>query len=134
MLTRPEHEPEYFRAVKHVSDSDLTSFASRDLESVRVANSAYGLHLFGMTPNFSIYSNTRWQGTFPTWSFVPGTQNSGRPCAVDFPQGGLTTDHLYVFFTAALDGSIGWLRTARLVERHGDPARGGGGTANVGTR
>ncbi|KAF3006852.1 hypothetical protein E8E13_010786 [Curvularia kusanoi] len=41
------HEPEYFRAVKHVSDSDLTSFTSRDLESVRVANSAYGLHLFG---------------------------------------------------------------------------------------
>jgi len=42
-----KHEPEYFRAVKHVSDSDLTSFTSRDLESVRVANSAYGLHLFG---------------------------------------------------------------------------------------
>jgi hypothetical protein len=47
VLTRPEHEPEYFRAAKHVSDSDLTSFTSRDLESVRVANSAYGLHLFG---------------------------------------------------------------------------------------
>jgi hypothetical protein len=30
-----------------VSDSDLTSFTARDLESVRVANSAYGLHLFG---------------------------------------------------------------------------------------
>jgi hypothetical protein len=47
VLTRPEHEPEYFHAVKHVSDPDLTSFTSRDLESVRVANSAYGLHLFG---------------------------------------------------------------------------------------
>ncbi|KAJ4381540.1 hypothetical protein N0V86_002900 [Didymella sp. IMI 355093] len=41
------HEPEYFRAVKHVSDSDLTSFTAHDLESVRVAISAYGLHLFG---------------------------------------------------------------------------------------
>lgn len=41
------HEPEYFRAVKHVSDSDLTSFTARDLASVRVAISAYGLHLFG---------------------------------------------------------------------------------------
>ncbi|KAF3038384.1 hypothetical protein E8E11_001909 [Didymella keratinophila] len=41
------HEPEYFRAVKHVSDTGLTSFTARDLESVRVAISAYGLHLFG---------------------------------------------------------------------------------------
>lgn len=42
-----EHEPEYFRAVKHLSDHDLTSFSAHDLESVRVASSAYGLHLFG---------------------------------------------------------------------------------------
>ncbi|KAF1922561.1 uncharacterized protein M421DRAFT_426799 [Didymella exigua CBS 183.55] len=41
------HEPEYFHAVKHVADSDLTSFTARDLESVCVAISAYGLHLFG---------------------------------------------------------------------------------------
>jgi hypothetical protein len=47
LLTRIEHEPEYFQAVKDVSDSDLSSFSARDLESVRVANSAYGLHLFG---------------------------------------------------------------------------------------
>lgn len=33
--------------MKDVSDSDLVSFSSSDLESVRVANSAYGLHLFG---------------------------------------------------------------------------------------
>lgn len=46
-LTPAGHEPEYFRAVNHVSDSDLTSFTARDLESVRVAISAYGLHLFG---------------------------------------------------------------------------------------
>lgn len=47
LLTAAEHEPEYFRAVQHVSDSDLTSFTARDLQSVRVATSAYGLHLFG---------------------------------------------------------------------------------------
>lgn len=41
------HEPEYFHAVEHVSDSVLISFAARDLESIRVAISAYGLHLFG---------------------------------------------------------------------------------------
>jgi hypothetical protein len=46
-LTLPEHEPEYFRAVQKVSDSDLASFSASDLESVRVASSAYGLHLFG---------------------------------------------------------------------------------------
>ncbi|KAF9700660.1 hypothetical protein EKO04_001533 [Ascochyta lentis] len=42
-----KHEPEYFHAVNRFSDSDLTSFTSHDLESIRVANSAYGLHLFG---------------------------------------------------------------------------------------
>jgi hypothetical protein len=42
-----EHEPEYFARVSSVSDSSLTSFTSTDLVSVRVANSAYGLHLFG---------------------------------------------------------------------------------------
>jgi hypothetical protein len=30
-----------------VSDADLASFSADDLESVRVAASAYGLHLFG---------------------------------------------------------------------------------------
>ncbi|KAF2678261.1 hypothetical protein K458DRAFT_423209 [Lentithecium fluviatile CBS 122367] len=42
-----KHEPEYFRAVASLSDADLTSFTSSDLSTVRVANSAYGLHLFG---------------------------------------------------------------------------------------
>ena len=42
-----EHEPEYFRAVKDLSDADLASISASDLESVRVAVSAYGLHLFG---------------------------------------------------------------------------------------
>ncbi|KAF1940595.1 hypothetical protein EJ02DRAFT_435472 [Clathrospora elynae] len=42
-----KHEPEYFRAVHGVSDTDLASFSASDLYSVRVASSAYGLHLFG---------------------------------------------------------------------------------------
>ncbi|KAL1801514.1 hypothetical protein ACET3X_001856 [Alternaria dauci] len=42
-----KHELEYFRAVKHLSDTDLVSFTAEDLESVRAAITAYGLHLFG---------------------------------------------------------------------------------------
>ncbi|KAF2656360.1 hypothetical protein K491DRAFT_715435 [Lophiostoma macrostomum CBS 122681] len=42
-----KHEPEYFRAVKHLDDNQLTSFDSSNLEYVRVAETAYGLHLFG---------------------------------------------------------------------------------------
>ncbi|KAI1168484.1 hypothetical protein F5B18DRAFT_281813 [Nemania serpens] len=42
-----EHEPEYFAPVQHLSDSDLTSFGGADFESVRVAQSAYGIHLLG---------------------------------------------------------------------------------------
>ncbi|OAL52425.1 hypothetical protein IQ07DRAFT_585614 [Pyrenochaeta sp. DS3sAY3a] len=41
-----KHEPEYFRAVQDISDADLIAFTASDLESVRVAVSAYGLHLF----------------------------------------------------------------------------------------
>jgi hypothetical protein len=33
--------------VGDLSDSELTSFTSSDLEQVRVAVSAYGIHLFG---------------------------------------------------------------------------------------
>ncbi|KAI1330915.1 hypothetical protein F5Y16DRAFT_319324 [Xylariaceae sp. FL0255] len=42
-----KHEPEYFAAVQHLSDADLTSFGPSDVETVRVAQSAYGIHLFG---------------------------------------------------------------------------------------
>lgn len=47
LLMRLEHEPEYFRAVQNLSDAELASFSASDLDSVRVAVSAYGLHLFG---------------------------------------------------------------------------------------
>ena len=33
--------------MQDLSDADLTSFSSADLELVRVAQSAYGIHLFG---------------------------------------------------------------------------------------
>ncbi|KAF4464642.1 hypothetical protein FALBO_8525 [Fusarium albosuccineum] len=42
-----KHEPEYFAAVEHLSDHDLAGFSAEDIESVRVATSAYGIHLFG---------------------------------------------------------------------------------------
>lgn len=46
-LTHAEHEPEYFSRIRDVSDADLISFKTSDLDSVRVAASAYGLHIFG---------------------------------------------------------------------------------------
>jgi hypothetical protein len=42
-----KHENEYFRAASSLSNVELTSFSSSDLELVRVGTSAYGLHLFG---------------------------------------------------------------------------------------
>ncbi|KAH7160154.1 hypothetical protein B0J13DRAFT_122477 [Dactylonectria estremocensis] len=42
----PEHEPEYFASVEHLSNNDLVGFTVKDVESVRVAQSAYGIHLF----------------------------------------------------------------------------------------
>ncbi|KAI9644453.1 hypothetical protein NHQ30_006474 [Ciborinia camelliae] len=42
-----KHEPQYFAPISHLSDHTLTSFDSRSLKSVRVATSAYGLHLLG---------------------------------------------------------------------------------------
>jgi len=42
-----KHEPAYFAAVQHLSDAQLTNFSSKDLVLVRIAKSAYGLHLLG---------------------------------------------------------------------------------------
>jgi len=42
-----KHEPEYFNAVRHLSDKQLANFSSDDLKEVRIASSAYGMHLFG---------------------------------------------------------------------------------------
>ncbi|KAM3065138.1 hypothetical protein ACMFMG_006102 [Clarireedia jacksonii] len=42
-----KHEPQYFKPVAHLSNQQLTNFSSADLKSVRIATSAYGLHLFG---------------------------------------------------------------------------------------
>ncbi|ORY66502.1 uncharacterized protein BCR38DRAFT_484120 [Pseudomassariella vexata] len=45
--TYAKHEPEYFAAVSGLSDDDLSSFTESDFELVRVAVSAYGIHMFG---------------------------------------------------------------------------------------
>ena len=42
-----KHEPEYFQAASSLSDAELAGFTSADFVSVRVAVSAYGIHLFG---------------------------------------------------------------------------------------
>jgi len=42
-----KHDPEFFAAVRSLSDEELTDFNAQDFVLVRVAKSAYGLHLFG---------------------------------------------------------------------------------------
>ncbi|KAI8167675.1 hypothetical protein K4K49_002667 [Colletotrichum sp. SAR 10_70] len=42
-----KHEREYFQAVEELDDDQLAGFSSKDLVAVRVAVSAYGVHLFG---------------------------------------------------------------------------------------
>ncbi|KAH6678149.1 hypothetical protein B0J14DRAFT_316129 [Halenospora varia] len=42
-----KHEPQYFYAVRNLTNEQLTSFSADDLKEVRIATSAYGLHLFG---------------------------------------------------------------------------------------
>ncbi|KAL2171921.1 hypothetical protein VTG60DRAFT_1308 [Thermothelomyces hinnuleus] len=42
-----KHEPECFAAAEHLSDAQLTAFGPDDLHEVRIAVSAYGLHVFG---------------------------------------------------------------------------------------
>ncbi|KAJ9157288.1 hypothetical protein NKR23_g129 [Pleurostoma richardsiae] len=42
-----KHEKEYFEAVSHLSDHDLAAFSDADFVAVRVAVTAYGLHLLG---------------------------------------------------------------------------------------
>ncbi|KZL86438.1 hypothetical protein CI238_02589 [Colletotrichum incanum] len=42
-----KHEPEYFQAVAHLDDHKLAAFGPDNFVAVRVAVSAYGIHLFG---------------------------------------------------------------------------------------
>ncbi|KAL2122612.1 hypothetical protein VTJ04DRAFT_3067 [Mycothermus thermophilus] len=42
-----KHEPAYFAAAEHLSDQQLVDFGADDFQQVRVAASAYGLHVFG---------------------------------------------------------------------------------------
>lgn len=45
--THDKHEPEYFAAVRHLSDHELAGFTADDFVEVRAAVSAYGVILFG---------------------------------------------------------------------------------------
>jgi len=47
LLIYIEHEPAFFARVQNLSDHQLTTFSVDNLEEVRVAESAYGMHLFG---------------------------------------------------------------------------------------
>jgi hypothetical protein len=42
-----KHEPQYFAAVAHLSDAELTSFDASDLVSIRAGQVAYGVIVFG---------------------------------------------------------------------------------------
>ncbi|KAG9239479.1 hypothetical protein BJ875DRAFT_448192 [Amylocarpus encephaloides] len=42
-----KHEMQYFQATADLPNEQLTNFSSDDLKEVRVATSAYGVHLFG---------------------------------------------------------------------------------------
>ncbi|KAF6813895.1 hypothetical protein CPLU01_14535 [Colletotrichum plurivorum] len=47
LLRARQHEREYFQAVEHLDDDQLASFGPNNLVAVRVAVSAYGIHIFG---------------------------------------------------------------------------------------
>ncbi|CAL3963596.1 unnamed protein product [Diplocarpon coronariae] len=78
-----KHEPEYFAAVKNLSDKQLTTFSSDDLKEVRVASSAYGLHLFGKVllpesdPSHS-YPEKASDKYFHFRAFIPGDASSAQ--------------------------------------------------------
>lgn len=42
-----KHDAHYFDAVSHLSDTELVQFDEKSLESVRVGQTAYGIHIFG---------------------------------------------------------------------------------------
>ncbi|CZS90902.1 hypothetical protein WAI453_003902 [Rhynchosporium graminicola] len=68
-----KHEPEYFAAVKHLSNEQLTNFSADNLKEVRVAQTAYGLHLLGkvLLPD----SGDRY---FMFRAFIPGEAETAR--------------------------------------------------------
>ncbi|KAL2207386.1 hypothetical protein CC79DRAFT_1321484 [Sarocladium strictum] len=43
---RNKHEPEYFAAIESLSDDQLADFSTKDITTVRVGKTAYGIHLF----------------------------------------------------------------------------------------
>jgi len=79
-----KHEPQYFAAVQNLSDKQLTNFSSNDLEEVRVATSAYGMHLFGkvLIPDSEKGSDAY----FHFRTFVPGGAETARLHCIQMQQ------------------------------------------------
>jgi len=80
---RNKHEPEYFAAVGDLSDKQLTNFSADNLVEVRVATSAYGIHLFGkvLLPDTSVTKiniKNGSDGYFMFRAFVPGSAETAR--------------------------------------------------------
>ncbi|TAQ89004.1 hypothetical protein B7494_g2682 [Chlorociboria aeruginascens] len=71
-----KHEREFFAAVENLSDKQLTNFSADDLKLVRVATSAYGIHLFGKTllPEGDSEGGTY----FMFRAFIPGEAENAR--------------------------------------------------------
>ncbi|KAH7330063.1 hypothetical protein BKA65DRAFT_527727 [Rhexocercosporidium sp. MPI-PUGE-AT-0058] len=70
-----KHETEYFAAVKNLSNEQLTNFSSDDLKEVRVAQSAYGLHLLGKV---LLPDSDASQCYFMFRAFIPGEAETAK--------------------------------------------------------
>ncbi|QSZ30207.1 hypothetical protein DSL72_004727 [Monilinia vaccinii-corymbosi] len=67
-----KHEPQYFSPISHLPTPTLTSFTPASLKSVRIATSAYGLHLLGKV----LIPETDGKCFFMFRAFVPGDAES----------------------------------------------------------
>ncbi|KAF4630101.1 hypothetical protein G7Y89_g8037 [Cudoniella acicularis] len=78
-----KHEPQYFYRVKNLTDHQLTNFSADDLKEVRIATSAYGMHLFGKVllpesdPSHSFPENPH-DAYFLFRAFIPGGAESAK--------------------------------------------------------
>lgn len=77
-----KHEPAYFAAVQTLSDHQLTSFSADDLKEVRIATSAYGMHLLGkvLLPDSESPHTSARPGNcyFMFRAFIPGEAESAK--------------------------------------------------------
>lgn len=86
-----KHEPAYFAAVKNLSDHQLTNFSSDDLKIVRIAKSAYGMHLFGkvLIPDSDpshMYPEKGSDAYFHFRAFIPGGSETAKLHCIQMQQ------------------------------------------------